>query len=276
MQRIVRVELDGADTAAGRLAATDFAKLILNLQAALRRAAHVVLGRPRLAVTGRYEAVVEDATRLRFVGIDAGHARGGVAGVLALPDVGTAPDALDVDVSLHDLGYLALRRLLDAVDSPADDLDPALARAVAQLAEDVNVGGRTTRVLLRAPAGEGQPARMVSVDEGTRYRMQDIAGRAQRRSNILHGRLMEADFEKNRARLRLADGTAVPVVFDDNLADEIQVALRTPNTFAADVGYHGESGIIVGVALRAIVSPSDQLQLDFAAATDPDQLERLM
>src|SRR5215207_11161864 len=88
--RNVTVELLGSDGAPGEVPATDVARLVLGVQAVLRRAAHVVLGRPRLATYGRYEADVEGATRLRLERVERG------ACVFALPDIERDDGELEV------------------------------------------------------------------------------------------------------------------------------------------------------------------------------------
>jgi hypothetical protein len=256
MERIVRAVLEGEDAVPGRVLAGDFAKLILGLQGALSRAAQTVLGRPRTATTGRYEAVIEAATRLRFVGVE----EGSFVGVLALPEVPADADELGVDVTMQDLGYRACLRLVSELNDPASTTDPTLARAIAHLADEVNVGGRTSRIRLELAPGT-RVARTAVIDEATRHRMHEIANRPQRRSNVLHGRLMEADFEKLSARLRLPTGERVNVTFEPHLADEIQAALREPGTFTGDVTYNRDTGVASSVELRTIATPRDQLEL---------------
>lgn len=249
--------LEGDEASPGRIQATDVAKLLLGIQAALRRAAHVVLGRPRLATTGRYEAAIEEATRLRVVRVE----EGSFAGVLALPDVERGADELDIDVGLHDLGYRAFHRLLDVLENPSTDVDQGLARAIAQLAEDVNLGGRTRRIRLEAMTSDDHSSRIAIIDEMTRSTMQAAANQPEPRPDVLYGRLVEADFERNQARLRQPTGEAVVVTFDDDLADDIQAALREPNTFVGDVTYNKQTGHASQVALRRVVGPGEQLVL---------------
>jgi hypothetical protein len=257
VDRIVRVVLEGQEASPGRVPATDVARLLLGVQAALRRAAHVVLGRPRLATTGRYEAAIEEATRLRFVRVE----DGSFAGVLALPDPESAAEELGLDVSLQGLGYHAFHRLLDVIEERPTDVDQGLARAIAQLAEDVNVGGRTTRIRLETMAHDQRSLRAAVIDEVTRYAMQAAANQPEPRPDVVHGRLVEADFEKNQARLRQPTGEAVNVTFGDELADDIQAALREPNTFVGDVTYNRQTGHASQVALRRVVGPGEQLTL---------------
>src|SRR5215207_694422 len=218
--RNVTVELLGSDGAPGEVPATDVARLVLGVQAVLRRAAHVVLGRPRLATYGRYEADVEGATRLRLERVERG------ACVFALPDIERDDGELEVEVGMHDLGYRALHQLMDVLQEQPVQVEHRLARAVSQLAEDVNVGGRTGGIRFRTDADTERAGRSAVVDENTRFWMQEAAHQPQRRQDMVHGRLVEADFERNQARLRQPGGEAATVTFDGDLADDIQAALR--------------------------------------------------
>jgi hypothetical protein len=249
--RDLRVVLE----AVAAVPATDVARLVLGVQATIRRAAHVVLGRPRIATYGRYEAEVEVATRLRLVRIDRGSC------VFALPDVASDVDELDVDVGMHDLGYRALHVLLDVLEEQPPRVDHRLARAVSQLADDVNVGGRTRRIRFETPGDEVRPGRSAVIDETTRFRMQEAAHQPEHRQDMVQGRLVEADFERNQARLRQPGGEAATVTFDDELADDIQAALREPNLFIGEVIFNRKSGHAVHVVLRRIVAPNEQLML---------------
>lgn len=249
--RDVRVVIE----AVAAVPATDVARLVLGVQAAIRRAAHVVLGRPRIATYGRYEAEVEIATRLRLVRVDRGSC------VFALPGVAVDVGELEIDVGMHDLGYRALHVLLDVLEEPPPQVDHRLARAVSQLADDVNVGGRTRRVRFETPGDQTRPGRSAVIDETTRFRMHEAASQPERRQDMVQGRLVEADFERNQARLRQLGGDAATVTFDDELADDIQAALREPNLFIGEVTFNRHSGHAVHVVLRRIVAPNEQLML---------------
>lgn len=232
--------------------AADFAKLVLGLQAALRRAALVVLGRPRSVATGRYIAVVELVTALLPVSMRA-HTL-----VVALPDLpgeGGGLDDLGLDVTAQDLGHRACLELAAAIADPGPRTDPALARAVAQLADDLNVGGRTQRLVLDLPGATA------TVDAPIREHMHAVASRADQRPGVVHGRLVEADFERLHARLRLPDGEAIVVTFAEHLADDVQRALRMPNALAGDIAYHPHTGAVVRVDMREVIGVPEQPEL---------------
>ena len=253
----MRAVLEGDEAEPGRISALDVARLVLGVQTALRRAAHVVLGRPRTATTGRYEAAIEEATKLRFLRVE----HGSFAGVLSLPGLPDEPPTLDLDVALQDLGYRAFQRLLDVLQNTPENMDQRLAQAIAQLAEDLNVGGRTRWIRLESLAHGDRAERSAVITEQTRRRMRAVAARHERRPDMLYGRLMEADFENRTARLRQTTGEAVSITFGPELDNEIQVALRVTNAFVGEVSYDRTTGRAARVSLRAVVAPAEQLEL---------------
>jgi hypothetical protein len=257
VNRFIRAVLEGEDTAPGQIAATDVARLLLGVQSVLRRAAHVVLGRSRLTMTGRYGTVIEDATRLRLVRIEASS----FASVLALPDIVTEAADLGMDVTMRDLGYRAFDRLLDALQLSESIPDPGLARAIGRLAEDMNVGGRVSLIRLETLSDEARPRRVAVIDGSIRRAMELAASQPERRPDMVHGRLVEADFENYQARLRQPSGEAVTVTFDESLADDIQAALREPSAFAGDIVYNRLTGLDIRIELHHVVGPDEQLTL---------------
>ena len=195
MDRTVRAVLEGDDAAPGRIAAVDVAHLVLKLQIALMRAAHVVLRRPKRTTTGRYQAFIEQATRLRFINVE----EGSFAGVLSLPDM-TADGLPDIGLTGQDLGYRAWQRLLDVLQAPeGSDIDPLLADAVVNLADGVGLGARTSRIRLESVGADSQIARSVIIDESTRERMRTATALPSPQQDVVHGQLVEADLS---AKLR--------------------------------------------------------------------------
>jgi hypothetical protein len=256
VNRFIRAVLEGEDAAPGRIAATDVARLLLGVQSVLRRAAQVVLGRPSVTMTDRYDAAIEDATRLRLVRIEANS----FASVLALPDIATEAADLRMDVTMQDLGYRAFDRLVDVLQLSEPSLDPGLARAIGQLAEDVNVGGRVSLIRLETLADEARAKRVAVIDESTRRTMELAARQPERQPDIMvHGLLVEADFENYEARLRQPGGEAVTVTFDEGLADDIQAALRKPSDFTVDIVR--PPGLDIRIELHHVVGPDERLAL---------------
>jgi len=256
VNRFIRAVIEGEDAAPGRIAATDVAQLLLGMQSVLRRAAHVVLGRPRPAMPDRYGTAIEDATRLRLIRVEASS----FASVLVLPDIVIEAADLGIDAPMRDLGYRAFDRLLDALELSEPSLDPVLARAIGQLAEDVNVGGRVSLIRLEMLADEA-PQRVAVIDRSTRRAMQLAASQYERRLDMMYGRLVEVDFENHKARLRQPSGEVATVAFDENLADDIQAILREPSVFAVDMVDHRLTGLDVRIELQHVVGPGEQLVL---------------
>jgi hypothetical protein len=105
VKHYLRVRLEGEEAELGRVAASDFARLLLGTQSAIQRAAGHVIGKA-LRETGRPGKVIEDSTRLRLVAIE----RGSVVAVLEAPERQAGPDMLDL--ADRDLGELAIDRAL--------------------------------------------------------------------------------------------------------------------------------------------------------------------
>jgi hypothetical protein len=132
----------------------------------------------------------------------------------------------------------------------AGDLDDQLAASgLVQLADEIGVGVRCDAVQLDV---QGARAPVV-IDVRVRERLRDIAGRpALPRADTVVGTLVEADFERGTARLRAVGQRPVRVSLDDDLADEIQEALRRPAELVGEVTYDRETGVARSAALRRI------------------------
>lgn len=259
--RIVRAQLEGIDAEPGRVAAADVARIILGLERAIARAAYLVLGKARRG-TGRHRQAIENASRLRFVGVE----RGSFVELLALPDAPEPSDG-ELNISVADLSSLAFGRLLDAIsgDDPATDAE--LAAAVAQMASELGIGERNSSItLIDEPATPAAKIpRRATIDATVLERMQRLAEQpALRRSETLVGVLFEADFEGNAAKLRLPNGSLVTVSFSPELADDIQEALRSRARLDGLVRYDPRTAQASSVELRRVIR-STQLPLDLGS-----------
>jgi len=255
MSRIVQVRLTGAEARPGQIAAADVARVIIGLERAMARAAYLVLGRPRQGATGRHTGAVEAASRLRFVGTQAGS----FVELLALPDVEQAgSDGLDLPV--EDLSTRAFDHLVAFIQAPADDGDAQLATAVAQLADELGIGERTDTLTLEEP---DPAAPRAVIDVVTRQRMRRLARRSPaHRDDLVVGTLFQADFERHTARLRvLAGGGTVSVTFSPYMADDIQAALRGEAQLEGLVRYDPKTGTAASIETRAITR-AEQLLID--------------
>lgn len=241
----VRIGLLGDDAELGRVAARDVARLLMGFENAVARAAGHALGR-QVKATGRRGRTIEDTTRFRLVAIEPGS----VIGVLELPDEELDADAFDIDVS-H-VGEMAVESALATAAGVRTD-QPDVAEAFYKLADDLGVGTRFSAVVLeeRSPhAGNGQ----VKIDRAARDRLYEaVTQRPDARDDSVVGVLVEADFEKNTARLRTSRDRRIAVSFDPELADTIQDALRRQAEFEGEVEYDPKTLEARAVKLRRIV-----------------------
>ncbi|MCM4081922.1 hypothetical protein [Paractinoplanes hotanensis] len=269
--REIRAKLEGPDAEPGRVAAADVARIILGLERAIARAAYLVLGRPRRGTTGRHNQAIESASRLRFIGVEAGS----FVELLGLPD-SAEPSDEELPIPVADLSFMAFSRLLDVITSDDPETDTQLAAAVARMASELGIGDRNTAITLidstSFVAGEPRRAR---IDAAVRTRMQQISERPPAaRDETLVGVLFEADFEGNTAKLRLASGGVVTVSFAADLADEIQEALRSQTGVEGLVHYDMRTAQARNVELRAIVR-SVQLEFDADSFWQPLSFDAL-
>lgn len=249
MGRILRAKLVGEEAQLGRVPAADFARLLLGAERAIARSSGHVIGR-RVKPTGRWGTIVARAARLRLVAIE----EGSVVSVLALPEVERDPDALELDVTT--LGELALGLTLDVASGTTDEY-PDVAKVIAAVADEIGVGSRYEAVVFEHEGATGH--REVRVDAEVRQRLRDVARRhADRREDTVTGVLVEADFESHTARLRSPTGGRIVVSFAEELADDIQDALRQQAQFVGEVTYDEKAAQAVSVDLREITR-ADQL-----------------
>lgn len=256
MARIVQARLVGTDAEPGQVAATDVAAILIGLQAALRRAARLVLGRARPGDKARHARAAEDATRLRFVGIEPGS----VLTKLALPDSVSA-DSDGLPVSVEDLGWQALDKVLSTIVDESATPDRQLAEALGRLAEALGIGDRNSSLTLTSDfdsAAAPVPTRTATIDAAARGRLQPaIAVQFDIKQELggaetLSGILFEADFESHTAQLRLSDGTTVSVSYGDDLSEQIYEALRDQVRVVGQVSSDRRTSRPISVTLRAI------------------------
>lgn len=243
MSGVLRVRLSGGDARLGAVPASDVAKLLLGVEAAVARATGDVLGR-RVKSTGRWESAIAASVRFRLVSIE----EGSVVSVLELPDGEMDPDSFDFDGST--LGEMGLVAALKTATGDAADAD--VAAAFVKMVDQIGVGTRYDAVTFDAQVPEA-PAE-VTLDVPARERLKNVAAKTppDLRPDTLVGVLVEADFEKFSARLRAPDGRSVAVNFDEDLADDIQEVLRSPAELVGEIGHDPETSRAVKVELRAI------------------------
>lgn len=251
MKPFLRVRLEGQEAELGRVAASDFARLLLGTQSAIQRAAGHVIGRA-LPETGRPGKTIEDTTRLRLVAIE----RGSVVAVLVAPE--RAPDPDSLELADRSLGELAIEKALCTAAGDEADL-PDVADAFVRMAEEVGIGRRYEAVVFEH-AHEAHD-RAVRIDAASVQRLAAAARRpATAKDDSVVGVLVEADFESFSARLRGPDGSKTQVQFPPDMAGEIQQALRERARLRGEVHYDPKTSEARAVELRQIVR-GDQLAL---------------
>lgn len=255
MSGVLRVRLSGGDARLGAVPASDVAKLLLGVEAAVARATGDVLGR-RVKSTGRWESAIVTAVRFRLVSVE----EGSVVSVLELPELESDPDMFDFDAStLGEMGLVAALKT-----AAGDAADPDVAAAFVKMVDQVGLGSRYEAVTLNTDVHDAPLA--VTLDVPARDRLERVAAKAspEVRPDTLVGVLVEADFESFSARLRSPDGESVAVNFDEDLADDIQEILRSPAELVGEIEYDPETSRAVRVELRAITR-AEQLAMHLEA-----------
>jgi len=260
----VTVTLRGESAQLGAVQARDVARLLLDLEGALAAAAYVALGKPRRSSTGRHVAAVEAATRLHFRQVRSGS----VVAVLGLPTL--AEESSEAfDVGIDDLAGAAFDQLVLAFNSADSEVDPGVARALADLAEDVGIGDRNTEVVIESTRRTHSHHASVRLDASGRARMRRIAQMPMTPSqqpNVLTGTLREADLDRHTARLHTPTGETVSVTFPPELESQIHEAMRGLSNFEGVVTYNPLTSHAKSVAVRAITAPELLGGDDFWAA----------
>jgi len=249
--KVLRVRLTGPEAELGRIPAADVGHLLLGVERTVASAAASVLGRQLR--TGRRPGTIEAATRFRLLGLR----HGSLVAELDLPEVVEDEEGT---LALGDtrLGEMSLEKTF--ASASGDDDDPGVAEAFSQLLRDLSVGTRYEAVELADPPHVPSP-RAVRLDAAARARLDSVAQRPKTaRDDKVAGTLVEADFERNTARLRTPTNQAVVVSFSAELADDIQQALRQPTALEGRVTYDPGTSVAVSVELRAVLR-GQQLQL---------------
>ncbi|MGH2707118.1 MAG: hypothetical protein ACRDJK_02350, partial [Actinomycetota bacterium] len=212
MARELRVGLEGPDAVLGKVPAGDVANLILGIERAIARAAAILIGR---SARGRRGLAPERAARLRLLALETGS----IVPVLELPDVFADEGTLEL-ADVEELPELATRQMLRSARAETGAYGSVTA-ALAELMKDLEIGDRYQTLWLQF--GHEDSERVV-VDRERREQLQLIAEREPLPSEegTVVGTLVEADFEKNSARLRTPNGKKVDVTFDSQMADKIQ------------------------------------------------------
>ncbi len=261
-----RATLRGSGATLGVVRARDIARLIAGLESAVAAAAYATLGKPRRGPTGRHRAAIEAASRLRFQNVEPGS----VVAVLRLPNLAEAtPDTFEVGVD--DLAGAAFDRIVASFDLPDDQVDPGIARALADLGQELGIGERHDELLLTSARTTGQGR----LNGAAKERMRRLADAPLgHQPDVLVGTLRAADFDRRTARLHTSTGETVYVDFPADLEDQIQEALRGKATFEGIVTFDPTTTTVKRVELRRISNP-DPLPFDTSAFWETTSVEAL-
>lgn len=238
---LIRFHLSGDDAEAGRIPARDVAELIRGAERVLARAAGHARGRT-VRAKGRWEGSIEDAVRLRFVGIESGS----FVVVLAPPLLPPAPLGLDAET----LTTAALRESASVATQETAHPHRDVAAAMVKWSDALGIGQRYASVEIRHSHPD---IPQIAIDRATTERLRTVARlEPVLRENELIGRLVEADFERRTAHLRTATGDRVEVTFDAAWDDEVHQALRHETSIVGEVIYEVESQRAVAIHLRKL------------------------
>lgn len=260
------IRLEGASARLGEVPARDVANAVLGFEQALQVAAAALWGR-RERGTGRRGRTPEEATRLRWTSYVK---RGSVRIPLALP--GGAIDEEQLDITVPTLGEAALARTIEVIEG-SDVGGPEVAEALTKWCTRLGVGQKYV-VDLGGPA----VGRNIRIDDHARSRIANIATRRVRdpEAGVVAGILYEANFEDLEARVRSADGSSATVIFDEQHADDIHEALRSPTTIEGEVVVDPVTLGVRSIHLRNVSRPEQLglqlLQRDFTSHRTIDEL----
>lgn len=238
------VRLVGKQARLGDVAAVDVARLILDVQTTVARAAGAAIGR-RPKATGRWEGTIEDATRLRLAKVK----RGSVVIELIPPETSGTQEELDLEVtSLADVAWSTAASAVNDVDAASTDAD-VLVRLL-RLADDLSIGSKFDAVEFRTDG------RMVArLDAGKRESLRSAVSHRREAPTAppaVVGVLFEADFERRTAKVRTQDDNVVELIFEEDQAASIKEALRERSQFQGEITFDPVTSSVKSVRLRRI------------------------
>jgi hypothetical protein len=230
----------------GEVPAEDVATFIHELVRVIARAAGYAINRP-VKDTGRYEAIVKAASKVRIDSI----ATGSVV-VTLLPshhEVFRLGDNLGLDAETVSQRAMAISH--EAAGPRAADYAD-VARQWVELSDRVGIGRQYRRVVVQAPGRDP-----VSIDAETKVSLREIVATtlAGVEGDTVRGVLYEANFETLTAKLRNQRGEAVDVQFDLEHAGAIKEALRNPATIAGRATYDRKSQRLLTIQLDELIQP---------------------
>jgi hypothetical protein len=237
------LKLSGGEAELGRVAAADVARLILGAERVLARAAGHARGRV-LAKTGRRGRVIEEAIRLRLVGVYGGSVRV----VLAPPEPPSELITLGLDAAT--LTDESIRMAADVLTRPREPAYRDVARELVRLGDSIALGTRYEALSISHRGVQSVPAHLTAT-VAEHLRVATNLPIPTREDEVV-GRLVEADFEHHTAHLRTVSGDRIEVRFDPEWEDLIQEALRQEASIAGEVAYDPATALAKSVHLRRL------------------------
>ena len=240
------------------LSIREIATFLDGLAALVAHGAAADLGR-RMRATGRYQAALEDASRLRLARLSSGSVRADLlepAPRQAPPGFGLAADTLSAR---------SFRRLMSVASNP--EARPEDADVVAEFDAYLTrvIGDRHDWTLRLADNHPARPT-IVVVDRPQRDRIHRAAVVGSLRHVSGHevtGRVFEVNYERRTALVRTSAATdPVLVQFGPEHDDEVLRQLRHLATVRGDVTFDPRTQRVIRIELQEI-HRGDQLGLDF-------------
>lgn len=223
-------------------------RFLVGLERAAARAALAVLGKASTA--GRRGRTIENAVRLRLHSLS----QGSIVAELEIPEPDF--DELNLGLETRTLGEQAIDKTLDTARGE-EGANPDVAEAFALLITELAIGERYESAWLERVEPLGTRV-VIDHERALRLKALAVGPAVEPRPDRIGGTLVEADFEKRTARLRTPAGKPVVVQFGDDLADEIQTALRRPAELEGRLFFDPRTSLATSVELRQI-RRADQL-----------------
>lgn len=197
-------------------------------------------------VRGRREQAIEQASKIRLAWVESGSVTVYGNPAVAPPE----PGSLLLDTPT--ISELGLQISFGALGQDAKNY-PDVAGTWVAVADELGIGKRFNA--LRMDDLRTSKPRTAVLDAARKERLRTVAAAASLRSVTGHwvtGRLFEADFDKRTAKLKAPGGGIVTVEFPDELADEIQQALRRYPVLTGEIKFDPKTNQAVSVRVRRI------------------------
>lgn len=239
----LRVTLLGDDASLGAIPAADVARLLSGIEKVMARAAEVRQGRTGRQA-GRRDAKREAATRLKLRALE----HGSLTAVLDIPGGDAAGETLELDAA--SLGELAAADTLRTLNE--GEKHPRVAKALAELAANLDIGRRRQKLEIELTAKEGRTRSHIDAAVVERLRRRAEQPTVAEESTIT-GKMFAVNFENRTAQIRI--NVIRTVRFEDNLAEQVKEALLSLTEFRGIITCDAETETIRSLELQDIAPP---------------------